>query len=98
LVIPGGEWQYPTLAIQRHAIDPVGESKSDREVVYEIAKKLGKYHELTQDKTNEQMIRETYDGLGINHFMSWEEFSQKDILFIHCRRLGKRSSRTQEFL
>jgi molybdopterin guanine dinucleotide-containing S/N-oxide reductase-like protein len=75
--------QYPTLAVQRHAIDPIGESKSDREVVYEIAKKMGKYEELSRGKTNDQVIRETYDGLGISNFMSWEDFCDSADFYIY---------------
>ena len=40
-IVANTRWhQYLSVAIQKEAIKPIGESKSDREVVLEIAKKL----------------------------------------------------------
>ncbi|MFB3892826.1 MAG: Gfo/Idh/MocA family oxidoreductase, partial [Phycisphaerae bacterium] len=40
--------QFQHIAIQNKAIEPIGESKSDFECVMEVAKKMGKYEEITQ--------------------------------------------------
>ena len=43
--------QFQHIAIQNKAIEPIGESKSDFECVMEVAKKMGKYEEITQGQT-----------------------------------------------
>jgi trimethylamine-N-oxide reductase (cytochrome c) len=76
--------QYPSVALQREAIKPIGESKSDREVVLEIAKKMGKYDELTGGKTNPELIKIVYEGMGLREFISWEEFEDKGYYIYSC--------------
>jgi anaerobic selenocysteine-containing dehydrogenase len=70
-------FEVPNITLMRQAIKPVGESKSDYEVVLEIAKKLGKYDEITQGKTVEEWIKCWFDSLGFAEFISWEEFNEK---------------------
>jgi molybdopterin guanine dinucleotide-containing S/N-oxide reductase-like protein len=65
------------IALQEKAIEPIGESKSDFEVVGEVAKKLGLYEEFTEGKTVEDMQKSVYDGSGLKPFISWEEFKEK---------------------
>jgi molybdopterin guanine dinucleotide-containing S/N-oxide reductase-like protein len=69
--------QFLSLALQRQAIKPIGESKSDYEIVLEIAKKMGLYDEITGDKTIEELIKSVYDGAGLKDVISWEEFQEK---------------------
>jgi trimethylamine-N-oxide reductase (cytochrome c) len=66
----------PTVMLQKQAIQPLGESKSDYEIVLEIAKKLGKYEEITQGKNVEDWIRYCYEIMGMANLMDWEEFKQ----------------------
>jgi trimethylamine-N-oxide reductase (cytochrome c) len=42
---------FQSVLLMRQAIKPIGESKSDYEVVCEVAKKLDKYDEVTDGKT-----------------------------------------------
>ena len=65
------------IALQEKAIEPIGESKSDFEVVGEVAKKLGLYEEFTEGKTVEEMQKSVYDGSGLKPYISWEEFKEK---------------------
>jgi trimethylamine-N-oxide reductase (cytochrome c) len=65
------------IALQEKAIEPIGESKSDFEVVGEVAKKLGLYEEFTEGKTVEDMQKSVYEGSGLEPFISWEEFKEK---------------------
>jgi trimethylamine-N-oxide reductase (cytochrome c) len=69
--------QFINVLLQRQAIEPVGESKSDYEAVLEVAKKLGKYEEVAGGKTLEEWIRYTYEGTGLPEFISWDEFKEK---------------------
>jgi trimethylamine-N-oxide reductase (cytochrome c) len=48
------------------------------EAVLEVAKKLGKYHEVTEGKTVEDWIKYTFEGLGLPELIDWEEFKDKE--------------------
>jgi len=67
----------PTVTLQEQAIKPIGESKSDYEVVLEIAKKLGKYEEVTEGRTIEDLIKLFIEWRGPKDFISWEELKEK---------------------
>ncbi len=69
--------QFQSAALQRQAIRPVGESKSDYEVVLEIARKIGKYEDITERNTIEDWMKVYFDNVGLNKFISWEEFKEK---------------------
>jgi trimethylamine-N-oxide reductase (cytochrome c) len=49
-----GAVYFQSIGLQRQAMQPIGESKSDYEVVQEIAKKLGMYEKVTEGRTNEE--------------------------------------------
>jgi molybdopterin guanine dinucleotide-containing S/N-oxide reductase-like protein len=58
-------------------IEPIGESRSDYEIVSEIARKLGKFEEFTEGKTVEEWIRFGFEKSGVASMVSWEEFNRK---------------------
>jgi molybdopterin guanine dinucleotide-containing S/N-oxide reductase-like protein len=67
----------PSIMFQKQAIEPIGESKSDYEIVLEIARKLGKYDEVSQGKTVKEWIKYCYDLMGLPELINWEDFSKK---------------------
>ncbi len=69
--------QFINVLLQEKAIQPIGESKSDYEAVLEVAKKMGKYDEVTEGKTIDDLIKYGYEGMGLPEFISWEEFKEK---------------------
>jgi molybdopterin guanine dinucleotide-containing S/N-oxide reductase-like protein len=69
--------QFQSVMLQEQAIKPVGESKSDFEVVCEIARKLGKYEEVTEGLSSEQLEKSVFDCMGMDTFITWEEFKEK---------------------
>ncbi len=69
--------QLENVLLQRQAIKPIGESKSDYEIMLEVARKLGKYEEITEGRTVADLIKYVYDGLGLVEVISWEEFNEK---------------------
>jgi len=69
--------QFQSIALQGQAIKPIGESKSDFEVVCEVAKKLGMYEELTEGKTLEDLEKSVFENMGVQNYVSWEEFKEK---------------------
>jgi trimethylamine-N-oxide reductase (cytochrome c) len=67
----------PSVMLQKRAIEPIGESKSDYEIVLEIARKLGKYDEVTQGKTVKEWIKYCFNVMGLSELISWEDFNKK---------------------
>jgi molybdopterin guanine dinucleotide-containing S/N-oxide reductase-like protein len=68
----------PNVGLQRQAIKPIGESKSDYEIVLEVAKKLGVYEEVSEGKTIEDWLRYFFDEYyKVSDYISWEEFNEK---------------------
>jgi molybdopterin guanine dinucleotide-containing S/N-oxide reductase-like protein len=67
-----------SVMLQKQAIQPIGESKSDYEIVLEVAKKLGKYEEITQGKSIEEWIKVVYENMGLPGLIDWEEFKEKE--------------------
>jgi anaerobic selenocysteine-containing dehydrogenase len=65
------------VTLQEKAIEPIGESKSDFEIVAEVAKKLGLYEDFLEGKTTEDLEKLVFDGAGMQEFISWEEFKEK---------------------
>jgi anaerobic selenocysteine-containing dehydrogenase len=66
-----------STTLQKQAIEPLGESKSDYEIVLEVARKLGKYDEITQGKSLEEWIKHCYEIMGLPDLIGWEDFNEK---------------------
>ncbi len=73
---------FQSLLLSEAAIPPVGESKSNYETVCEIAKKLGKYEDVTEGATVPELMRAVFDGMGFDKHVSWEEFEEKGYFVI----------------
>jgi trimethylamine-N-oxide reductase (cytochrome c) len=73
---------FQSLVLMRAAIAPIGESKSDYEAVLEVAKRLGKYDDVTEGRTPEDLVRVVFDSMGFGKLVSWEEFQEKDYCVI----------------
>ncbi len=68
---------FHSIAIQEQAVEPVGESKSDYEVVLEVAKKLGIGEQFSEGKTTQDLEKQVFDDMEIDYLISWEEFNEK---------------------
>jgi trimethylamine-N-oxide reductase (cytochrome c) len=66
-----------SVALQERAIPPLGESKSDYEVVLEVAKHLGMAEQVSEGKDVNEWIKLVYKGLGLAKDISWEDFQEK---------------------
>jgi len=75
---------FHSMAIMEQAVKPIGESKSDYEVVIEIAKKLGLEKEYTGDKSIEEWIKHGFNESGVPEagLCTWEELCEKDYYVI----------------
>ena len=65
------------ITLERQAIQPIGESKSDYEAVLEVAKKLGIYDKVTEGKSVQEWIRSVFDE-QLSDVVSWEEFNKQE--------------------
>lgn len=69
--------QFTNVLLQKQAVQPLAESKSDYEIVLEVARKLGKYDEVTEGRTVEDLLKYAFDGFGLPEFINWEDFKEK---------------------
>jgi molybdopterin guanine dinucleotide-containing S/N-oxide reductase-like protein len=68
---------FQSVALQEQAILPIGESKSDYEVVLEIAKKLDMGEKFTEGKTTRDLEKEVFASMELDKRITWEEFEEK---------------------
>jgi anaerobic selenocysteine-containing dehydrogenase len=71
----GGQWADVMLCDK--AIEPIGESKSDYEIVLEIAKKLGYEKQVSEGLTTLDLQKKIFGYMGLERMTTWEEFREK---------------------
>jgi anaerobic selenocysteine-containing dehydrogenase len=81
-----GSLQYALLFPEPKCIEPIGESKSDYEVVCEIAKKLGLEEKITQGKTVKEWIKRGFDNSGVQDKITWKELNEKGYYVVPSRQ------------
>jgi trimethylamine-N-oxide reductase (cytochrome c) len=69
--------QFFSIFLEGKCIGSVGESKSDYEIVCEVAKKLGLYEKYTRGKTVKQWIKHGYENSNAQGLVGWEELKEK---------------------
>jgi anaerobic selenocysteine-containing dehydrogenase len=74
--------QLASVSLQKKAIEPVGESKSDYEVVLEIAKVLGLYEKVTGGLSIDDEIRGMFERMGFSKLISWEDLNDKQYVMV----------------
>ena len=72
-----GSGQFDTILYEEKCIDPIGESRSDYEVVCMIAERFGLLEEYTGGKSVQEWIKVGYETSGVQDMVSWEEFKKK---------------------
>ena len=78
----GYSLHYDLIFPEGKCIASLDESKSDYEIVGEIAKKLGKYEEFTEGKSVEEWLKLGFEQSGVADMISWEEFNAKGYYII----------------
>jgi molybdopterin guanine dinucleotide-containing S/N-oxide reductase-like protein len=68
---------FQSVAIQEQAIPPIGESKSDYEIVLTIAEKLGLGEEFSGGYTVRDLQKMVFDNMRMGELTTWEEFMEK---------------------
>ncbi len=67
---------YDTLFLEHKCIEPIGESKSDYEIVCMVAEKLGMLKEFTGGKSIEEWIKFGYETSGVADLVTWEKLKE----------------------
>ena len=73
---------FQSVINMKRAIEPIGEAKTDFECVVEIAKKLGMEKEVTEGYSEADLIKASYEGMGFDKYVSWEDFDKNDYTVI----------------
>ena len=68
---------FQSVAIQEKAVEPIGESRSDYEIVLAIAEKLGMGKKFSEGKTIKDLEKQVFENMEINNYMTWQEFEDK---------------------
>jgi len=69
--------QYRFLLHEKQCIQPLGESKSDYEIVCMIAEKMGLLQQYTKGKTHQELIKDGFEGSGVKDLTSFDTFKEK---------------------
>jgi trimethylamine-N-oxide reductase (cytochrome c) len=69
--------QFADVMLCHKAVEPVGESKSDFEIVLEIAKKLGYEQQVSEGATTEEIQKKVFEYMNLDKLTTWEEFKEK---------------------
>lgn len=69
--------QYNLVFPEHKCIEPIGESKSDYEIVCMIAERLGVLKEYTGGKSVQDLIRLGFETSGVKDMISWEKINEK---------------------
>ncbi len=77
---------YETVYLENKCIEPLGESKSDYEIVCFIAQKLGLLKEYTEGKSIQHWIKTGFDNCGVpaKGLLTWEQFKEKQYYVVPC--------------
>lgn len=69
--------QFHSIFLEGQSIAPVGEAKSDYEIVCEIAKKLGVYDQYTEGRSVHDWIKYAYEtSNNAKEMVSWEKLEE----------------------
>jgi len=85
--------QYDALFLERKCIEPIGESKSDYEIVCMIAERMGLLDKVTGGKTVDEWIKFAFENSGAKQFTTWDAFQKSEYFAVPsnpaCKNLGQ---------
>lgn len=77
IAVDSSNGYFNLLFVEEQCIEPIGEAKSDYEVVCEVAKKVGFYEEYIGGKSVDEWIREGFETSGAQDYISWDELNER---------------------
>jgi len=78
--------QFRTLQYEQKCIEPLGESRSDYEIVCMIAEKLGLLEKYTEGKSVKEWIKHGFETSGVQGYLSYEEFEKNQYFVVPTDR------------
>jgi anaerobic selenocysteine-containing dehydrogenase len=78
--IMGGN--IPLIFKEKKCIEPIGESKSDYEIVCTLAERFGLLKEYAGGNTVDDLIKRGFNNSGVQDMVSYEELESKDYFII----------------
>jgi trimethylamine-N-oxide reductase (cytochrome c) len=72
-----GAGMFTDVYYAEKAIEPIGESKSDFEIVVAVAEKLGMKEKVTGGMTTEDVRQKIFKDMSLDQFLTWEEFKER---------------------
>jgi molybdopterin guanine dinucleotide-containing S/N-oxide reductase-like protein len=69
--------QFSLIINEEKCIEPMGESKSDYEIVCAIAERLGLLEKYTEGRSVEDLKKFGFEHSGCADFVTWEKFKEK---------------------
>jgi molybdopterin guanine dinucleotide-containing S/N-oxide reductase-like protein len=83
--------QFKTVFPEDKCIEPLGESKSDYEIVCAIAAKMGLLKEFSGGKTTAEWIRHGFETSGIGEYISYKEWREKGYYVVPTDRQWRKA-------
>jgi molybdopterin guanine dinucleotide-containing S/N-oxide reductase-like protein len=65
------------IVLQKKAIEPLGESKSDYDIFAMVAKRLGFEDKFTEGNSQYDWVKKMFECTDISKHITWEEFKKK---------------------
>ncbi|MGA2262872.1 MAG: molybdopterin dinucleotide binding domain-containing protein [Acidobacteriota bacterium] len=69
--------QFADVMLCEKAVEPIGESKSDYEIVIEVARKLGYEEQVSENLSTEDIQKKVFGYMDLERWMTWEDFQDK---------------------
>jgi anaerobic selenocysteine-containing dehydrogenase len=91
--IDGMAEQFDIIFPEEKCIEPIGESRSDYEVVALIAEKLGVLEKYTEGRSVEEWIKFGFEQSGVAQFINYDELKEKKYFIIPDIPEWKRSDK-----
>ena len=68
---------HRVITLQHKCIEPLGESKSDYEIFYELAKRLNLGAYYSEGCTELDWVKKTFDATDLPKYITWKDFMKK---------------------
>jgi trimethylamine-N-oxide reductase (cytochrome c) len=71
------QWNHRIITLQHKCIEPLGESKSDYQIFFELAQRLGLGAPFSEGMTELEWCRRLYEASDLPGVISWKRFLRK---------------------
>ncbi|MBN1190108.1 MAG: molybdopterin-dependent oxidoreductase [Dehalococcoidales bacterium] len=80
--VDSGSGQFYVVVDEKKCVEPVGESRTDYEIVCMLAEKLGLLEKMTGGATVQDLLKRGFDSCGIKDLTTYDEFIEKGYFVI----------------